>query len=120
MPKKPTFLPRNNDGTLQAEPVAYTPLMFIVGTEVHRLALHKAINSLPDEYKEWDVSEPLTGMRVCRVRASYKGAGPISSRGMRVSDAKQCALACVEEVISREGSDRFNAVVAAAKKKYLT
>lgn len=118
--KKPTFLPRLLDGSLGTEPVPYTPLMVIAGSEVHRLAVHHAPHqmALPRTMREWLISEPVTGMKVATVIGSYKGV-PCSSRGFTVGHAVAAAHETVNALLERRGSVNFNEVIARAKAKYV-
>jgi hypothetical protein len=104
---KPTFILRRRDGF--AEAVPYTPLMVIVGTTAHRLALHR------DNVGQWVVSDPKSGAAVIRhVHGQYKGIR-VSCRGMKLSEIRQLALADVDALVQRIGSDKFNATLANPK-----
>ena len=106
MPKQVFNLARR-DGT--TEQVAYHALVVISGTEVHKLALHK------DNTGDWIVSDPKSGAAVVRkVPVWYKGC-PVSLRGATLKEAKQLALAEVEALIGRIGTERFNSVLANPK-----
>lgn len=85
--------------------IPYTPLIVIAGTEVHKLALHQ------DLLGAWYVSHPSIGYQICPVHGIYKGIR-VSSRGISKKEIKQLALADVELVIQRLGSDKFNATIA--------
>jgi hypothetical protein len=100
---KPTYTAIFKDGSTKA--VAYTPLIVIAGTQTHRLALHK------NDSEVWIVADPRTGALVVgAVSGQYRGIR-ISSRGLSLAEVRQLAIADVEAIISRLGSDRFNAVL---------
>lgn len=102
---KPTFQALLRDGT--TAPVEYTPLIVIAGSETHKLALHKNPHGI------WAVSDPKSGAGVIRaVDGQYKGIR-VSSRGLTLKEIRQLALADVENLIARIGSEKFNAVLAA-------
>lgn len=103
MPKQ-TFTLRRRGGGI--EEVSYHALMVIAGAEVHKLALHK------DIVGDWVVSHPASGACVVRkIPGWYKGC-PVSLRGATLKEAKQLAMAEVEALISRIGTERFNATLA--------
>jgi hypothetical protein len=108
---KPAFTPVNSDGAPMGEPVAFTALIYTAGTITHRLALHKEISALPDGYRQWVVSHPGIGAKVCTVRAYHKGC-PVSSARMSQTSARAAAIATLDEMLERIGSDKFNAVIA--------
>ncbi len=87
---------------------AYDPLIFIAGTETYKLALTKTSTG------GWIVSDPKSGAKIITVNGNYKGV-PCSSRGFSLRLARQCAVGDLEELVSRIGSDRFNAVMANPK-----
>jgi hypothetical protein len=90
--------------------VPYTALIFTAGTVTHKLALHLEDTLLPDRYRQWQVSHPGIGAKVCRVTASYKGV-PVSSAGLTVTQARAAAVAELEALCGRIGSDKFNSVI---------
>ena len=92
-------------------PVPYTPIIFLCGTTTHRLALHREAGAAPASYREWAVSHPVIGAKVCRVTAAYKGV-PCSSKGLNSKQARAAALAQLEALCERIGSDKFNATIA--------
>jgi hypothetical protein len=106
MKTKPTYIKCDRKGQPYGEPVPYTPLIVLAGTQVHKLALHKLDG-------EWIVAHPASGARVRDVLATYKGV-PVSSGGQTLKWARAAALAQVEAMIERMGSDRFNSVLQAA------
>lgn len=115
---KPTFQPRDVKGKLLPA-VEYTPLIYISGTEVHRLALHKSLNrALPATKKDWHISEPQTGLHVRTVRGSYLGA-PCSSAGFNQRQAREAAVAGLDELCERIGSYEFNTKITQAKLTWL-
>lgn len=106
MPKQTFTLRRRGGGS---EEVSYHALMVIAGSEAHKLALHK------DNVGDWVVSDPKSGAAVIRkVAGWYKGC-PVSSRSVTLSEARRLALAEVEALIDRIGSERFNQVLANPK-----
>lgn len=118
MKAKNTFRPRDAKGKLMPA-VAYTPMIYIAGTQTHRFALHKSLNwAMPDEKKDWHVSEPETGMHVCTVTSDYKGLH-MSSRGLSTPRAREAAMAVLDALCERIGSEKFNATLADTKAKLL-
>jgi hypothetical protein len=103
---KPTYIKRDRNRQPYGEPVPYSPLIVLSGTQVHKLALHKQDGA-------WMVAHPASGARMCDVRATYKGM-PVSSKGYTLTQAKAAALAQVDAMIERMGTDRFNSVLQAA------
>lgn len=112
--KKDTFIMRDRQGKEMGGPVGFYPLMFTAGTVTHRLALHKEASGLPDTYKQWQVSCPTVGAKVCMVRSHYKGV-PVSSGRLTVTQARAAAMESLEALLERIGSDKFNAVILAAR-----
>jgi hypothetical protein len=102
-----SFTLRNKDGSSQV--VKYEPLMYIAGDQVHNLALHKISRN-----SGWIVSDPACGAKVVTVDGVYKGV-PCSSVGYPLKAARQLAMACLDELVSRVGSDTFNKVMTAKK-----
>jgi hypothetical protein len=100
MSTKPTFTMRDRQGKPMGDPIKYTPVIVIAGTQVHKLALHK-------QHGAWMVSHPASGARVCDLQATYKGV-PVSSAGQPLAWARKVAMAQIESIIERIGSDRFN------------
>ena len=93
------------------EPVPYTPVLFTCGTTTHRLALHREAGAAPASYREWAVSHPVIGAKVCRVTGTVKGL-PCSSRGLNSKQARAAALAQLERLCERVGSEKFNNTIA--------
>jgi hypothetical protein len=110
MKAKPVFTARDKQFNDIGQ-VEFIPLIYTAGTVTHRLALHRETGSLPDSMKEWRISHPTIGASVCRVLGSHKGM-PCSSRGMGLRDARMHAVACLDAMLERIGSDRFNDTIA--------
>lgn len=108
MPKKPTFILRQRDGETRF--VSYTPIVYTRGHEAWRLALHRE----GDKRSNWTVSDPVSGYRVCRVVATYKGV-PVASGTLTLRQAQACALADLDALVDRVGLERFSAVLNAAQ-----
>jgi hypothetical protein len=107
MAKKPTFILRTRKGD-EIE-TAYTPLVVIAGSTVHRLALHK------DSVGDWVISDPKSGAAVIRrMTGWYKGC-PVSLHGYTLKQAQQIAIGEVEALIAKIGSEKFNRVLANPK-----
>ena len=118
MPTKPSFAPRGRDGQpLMREPVPFTPLIYLAGTQAHRLALHRELTLLPEKMKHWIVSDPVSGAMICRVRGTYKGM-PCASSGLGLRDARSAAMATLDDLLARVGSDAFNTRLAAAHAEF--
>jgi hypothetical protein len=94
-------------------PVAYTPLVFICGTTTHRLALHREAGAAPDAYREWAVSHPVIGAKVCRITGTVKGL-PCSSKGLNSKQARAAAIVQLEALCERIGGEKFNSVIKQA------
>ena len=91
-------------------PVPYTPIIFIAGTVTHRLALHREAGTAPASYREWAVSHPVIGAKVCRVTGTHKGM-PCSSRGLTSKQARAAAMDALTATCERIGSAQFNAII---------
>ena len=113
---KPVFQMQDKKRNPIGEPVPYAALIFTAGVVTHKLALHREPTALPDKYREWQVSHPGIGAKVCRITGSYKGM-PVSSFGLTVTQARAAALAQLEALCERIGSDKFNAVIGNQKTK---
>jgi len=110
MPKKLIFnMIRAND---VREPVQYYPIVFMRGTRVWRLALHR--EPVLARKGDWIVSDPVSGCRVCRITAAYKGV-PVSSRDLPVTQARAAALVDLDLTVDRIGLDCFAQVLDAAQ-----
>ena len=111
MPTKPTFSMRvkNSDKTVD---VKYDRLLYTRGTRAHIFALHRefAGANAPRAAREWIVSDPVSGYRLLRVNAHYKGM-PISSRSLTLAEARQCALADIDALVDRVGIEKFETVI---------
>ena len=80
--KKPTFKIALRDGSFIDQ--SYTPLIYTRMTSVFRFALHKS-------GRDWVISEPVSGYKVCRVSAQFKGM-PVASGHLTLKQARECAL----------------------------
>lgn len=107
---KPTF----NMALRKGETLAtnYTPIIYTRGHEMWRLALHR--EPVLAGKGEWIVSDPVSGYRVCRIDATYKGM-PISSRTLTQKQAQACALVDLDLLVDRIGLERFSTVLNAAQ-----
>ena len=105
-----TFIMRDRNGQRFGAPVAYTPIIFTAGTTTHRLALHREASAAPVSYREWVVSHPVIGAKVCRITVFYKGM-PCSSKGLNSKEARTAALAELEAMCERIGSEKFNTTI---------
>lgn len=106
MAKKPTFqMALRDDKFIET---AYNPLIFTAGSETYKLALTKNISDV------WIVSDPKSGAKILTVNGNCRGF-PCSSRGFTLKLARECAVADLEGLVNRIGSDRFNAVMANPK-----
>lgn len=106
-----TFRMSDKKGQRFGAPVAYTPIIFIAGSTTHRLALHREASAAPASYREWVVSHPVIGAKVCRLTVFYKGM-PCSSKGLNSKEARIAALAELEALCERIGSEKFNATIS--------
>ena len=86
-------------------------LIVIAGTETHKFALHK------DQFGIWKVTDPESGALVVRIHSSYVGV-PVSSRSHTLKIARKLAADEVDLLISRVGTDSFNATLARARAKF--
>lgn len=105
---KQTFKPAASGGRLPE--VEYESLIYNVGTEIHYLALHKGVK--PDEMKRWYVSEPISGLRVCSVFARNCRGRTISY--LSKATAREAAIATLNALVERVGSDCLNTVIGKA------
>ena len=108
MPKKPTFNMHLRDNETRVTP--YDRLIYTRGHEAWTLALHR----VRGPGSEWTVSDPVSGMKVCTVTASFKGV-PVSSGDLPLKHARAAALVDLDLTVDRVGLDRFSAVLAAAQ-----
>lgn len=110
MPTKPTFLMRAK-GSDKTVDVKYDRLLYTRGTRAHIFALHReAQPSIPAKARQWIVSDPVSGYRLLRVNAHFKGM-PISSRSLTLAEARQCALADIDALVDRVGLEKFETVI---------
>jgi hypothetical protein len=115
--RKPTFLPLSADGK-RLDPIAYTPLIYIVGTGAVRLALHRDLNHhMPDRFRRWQVSDPISGVKVAIVGAYHKGV-PVSSAGMGLREARAAAMGTLDTILERFGTDEFTSRLDKARAQY--
>lgn len=77
-----------------------------------RLALHR--EPVLAGKGEWIVSDPVSGYRVCRITAAYKGV-PVSSKDLTVTQARAAALVQLDLTVDRVGLDRFTRVLSEAQ-----
>lgn len=110
MPKKQVFKMVLKDNKTQD--VQYYPIVFLHGSDAWGLALHR--DPVLAGKGEWIVSDPISGYRVTRVTASFKGM-PVSSRDLTLAQARAAALIDLDAVVSRVGSDRFREVLGKAQ-----
>ena len=81
---------------------AYTKLVVIAGSVARTLALHKTPSGA------WAVSDPVSGAAVVsKLIGTHKGV-PCSTRGATIREARAAALAAVDRLIERVGSEHFN------------
>lgn len=101
MKKKPVFLLRLRD----AEPVqtAYEPLIYSRLSSVWRFALHKS-------GRNWIISDPVSGGKICTVTAFYKGC-PVASGNLSLKNARLAALADLDLLVDRIGFEKFSKVL---------
>ena len=111
MPKKQIFQMARAGG--KTEPVEYYPLVFIRGSDAWRLALHR--EPVLAGKGEWQVSDPVSGYKVCRVTATYKGV-PVSSHDLTVSQAREAAQIDLDSTVDRVGVDRFTRAINEVQK----
>lgn len=105
MPTKPVFNLRAGDKIIATK---YDRLLYTRGTRAHIFALHREHSKTTR--KEWIVSDPVSGYRLLRVNAAYKGM-PISSADLTLAQARTRALADIDALVDRVGLDQFEAVI---------
>lgn len=105
MPTKPTFNLRAGG---QIIPTKYDRLLYTRGHRAHIFALHREHSKTAR--KEWIVSDPVSGYRLLRVKAHYKGM-PISSADLTLKQARMLALADIDALVDRVGLDKFESVI---------
>lgn len=110
MPKKQTFKLICANG--ETQDVQYHPIIFLRGSDAWRLALHR--EPVLAGKGEWIVSDPVSGYRVCRITAMYKGIY-VSSKDLTVTQARAAALVQLDLTVDRVGLDRFTRVLSEAQ-----
>lgn len=96
--KKPVFKMALRDGSFIDQ--AYSQLIYTRMHSVYRFALYKS-------GREWIVSEPVSGYRVCRVTAHFKGM-PVLSGHLTLKQARAFALVDIDAIVDRIGFDAFD------------
>ena len=96
--KKPVFKIALRDGSSIDQ--AYTPLIYTRMSSIYRFALYKS-------GRDWIVSEPVSGYRVCRVTAQFKGM-PVASGHLTLKQAREFALIDIDAIVDRIGFDAFD------------
>lgn len=96
--KKPVFKMALRDGSFIDQP--YSPLIYSRMSSVYRFALYKS-------GRDWVVSEPVSGYRVCIVKAHFKGI-PVTSGHLTLKQAKEFALIDIDAIVDRLGFDAFD------------
>ncbi|CAB4126623.1 hypothetical protein UFOVP254_51 [uncultured Caudovirales phage] len=111
---KPNFQPLDKNRQPTGDSIPYIPIIVIVGTETHRLALHHDVTQrfLPASMREWTVSHPVIGAKILTVYGFHKGV-PCSSKGFTQTEARRAAMGRLDVLLERIGSDAFNAKIAA-------
>ena len=87
----------------KTEQANYTPLIYIRGTGIHHLALHKVLGI-------WKISQVETGYLIANVQATYKGC-PVNSKGFKLGQARSLALATLDNLVDRVGIEQFEKVL---------
>jgi len=101
--KKPEFIMRDRDRNLMGEPIRYTPIIVIAGSDTYRLALHKVGD-------EWQVSHPEIGAKVLSLAYFHRGI-PMTTRDLTIAQARNMAVQQIDSLIERVGSVKFNSVI---------
>ncbi len=110
MPTKPTFSMRVK-GSDKTVDVKYDRLLYTRGHRAHIFALHREVQpNIPAKARQWIVSDPVSGYRLIRVRATYKGM-PVSSADLTIAQARQCALADIDALVDHIGLEKFETVI---------
>jgi len=112
MSKKAVFNLARAGGATEA--VDYYPIVYLAGSDAWRLALHR--EPVLAGKGDWIVSDPVSGYRVCRVTATYKGL-PTTSRDLTVTQARAAALIDLDTTVTRIGLERFARVLGEAQAK---
>ena len=101
MSKKPVFMMARRDNL--PAPTPYDPLIYTRMTSVWRFALHKS-------GRQWIVSDPNSGAKICTVTATYKGM-PVASGDLSLKNARLAALIDIDAIVDKIGFDQFSAVL---------
>lgn len=101
MSKKPIFMMLRRDA--DPLPTAYDPLIYSRQSSAWRLALHKS-------GRNWTISDPASGAKICTVSATYKGL-PVASADLPLRQARLAALSDLDALVDRVGFDRFAQVL---------
>lgn len=112
----PTFQPLRRDGARMVA-ISYSPLVFTVLDRTYKLALHRELNTVPGLKKAWLISDPVSGAKVAKVDAFYKGV-PCSSRGLTQAAARDAAMFTLDRLLERVGSAAFIARAEALRQQY--
>lgn len=107
MPKKSIFEMKVK-GSEKTIPIKYDRLLYTRGHRAHIFALHREHSKTTR--KEWIVSDPVSGYRLLRVSARYRGM-PISSAHLTVAQARMVAMANIDALVDRVGIKEFEAVI---------
>jgi hypothetical protein len=107
MPKKPVFQMLVRDGA--PIPTPYDPLIYTRMHEAWRFALHKTALG-----RDWIISDPVSGAKICTVSATYKGM-PVASGDLPLKHARAMALIDLDLLVDRIGIERFSVVLANPK-----
>jgi hypothetical protein len=106
-----TFMMCNRKRQPFGAPVPYTPIMFTAGKTTHMLAVHREAGAAPVSSREWVVSHPIIGAKVCRLTVWHRGM-PCSSKHLTAPQARAAAMAALEALCERIGSEKFNTTIA--------
>lgn len=109
---KPTFRLPLKGGTEHLD-MPYHPVMYTRGIRTLKLALHRE-HIKHRRGREWVLSDPVSGYRVCVVRTLYKGV-PIASYDLPLARAREHAIADLDLLIDRVGIDKFFEVLDRAR-----
>ena len=102
-----TFIMHDKKRQPFGAPVAYTPIIFLCGTTTHQLALHRVPGALTARHRNWAVSHPVIGARVCEVLSALHGM-PVSSKHLTTKQARAAAMAQLARLCERIGGAKFN------------
>ena len=104
MAKLKTFHMRVGGG--RPKPTKYHGLIYTRMSDIFDLALHKTD-------RDWVISEPVSGCRILRVSAFFKGC-PVVSDCLTLKQAREAALIDLDALVDRVGFDKFKAVISDA------